>query len=564
MHPNSDIVQRASAWLSPSFDEKTQQEVRKLLQEPAALNECFYKNLEFGTGGIRGLMGVGTNRVNAYTFGLATQALVKYLQGVYPATPIRVGICCDTRHQSLFLMQKVADVLSANGILVYTSTAPLPTPLLSFWVRHKKLQAGLVITASHNPKEYNGYKVYWSDGAQLTPPHDQNILQIMQQLSFEEIQWHAQPALLQNFNPQDEQDYLDYACSLQEIPQTAHKNITIAYSALHGAGAHILPQLLRQAGYLHLHEVESQKVMDGDFPSVPSPNPEDPKALQQVIELAKNVNAHLAFATDPDADRIGLCIPNHQNEWIALDGHQIGILLTYYILTQKKAKGTLLANSYICKSIVTTHYLNKIADFFGVKVYDTLTGFKWIAHKMAALEGKEHFVLGIEESFGYLLGDKIRDKDGVSTALLLCEIAAYCQQNQTTIYDLLQTIESTFGLHLEKTISLQYEGREGMQKMQACMQNLREKPASTIAGIAVVKIADFSRQKLTFADGSEQALDFPIANVLQYTLAEGSVLTIRPSGTEPKLKIYVQCCGDSYPAMHQKIDHFLQFKPFYE
>jgi phosphoglucomutase len=555
------LQKKAEEWLNVHFDLDTQEEIRQLINQPSALFEAFYKDIDFGTGGIRGIVGAGTNRVNAYTLGITTQALANYLHQHYPqGQPIKVAITYDTRNSSYFLMQKVAQVLTANGIEVYYTTQARPTPVLSFWVRQKKMQAGIVITASHNPKEYNGYKVYWSDGAQLVPPHDENIMKLAKNLSFSSINWNENPNLLHTLGPKDDQDYLDYALSLQQFQ--GDKNIKIAYSSLHGTGTTLLPKLLKQAGYLHVFETETQKEMNGDFPTVPSPNPEEFSAMEQVLLLAKEQKADLALATDPDADRVGLCIPNSEGLWQQINGQQMAMLLTYYILKIKQEKNSLPKNGYICKSIVTTNALTKIASSFGVKTYNTLTGFKWIAQKMGELEKKESFILGAEESLGYLVADQIRDKDALSSALIFSEIAAWCKEKGQTIWDLFLQIQAEFGIYLEKNISLQYEGKAGMEQMQAKMAVFRSHFLSDIQGVSVEKIHDFLEGLVHFSNGKTQKLDFPISDVLQYHLSDGSLITVRPSGTEPKLKIYLQVVGINQKIVQEKIDILSKFKYF--
>jgi phosphoglucomutase len=539
----TDIIEKAKSWLCSSVDAATQDQIKTwLATDPKALLEAFYADLEFGTGGLRGIMGVGSLRMNKYTVGMATQGLANYILHQFPNQEKKVAIAYDSRNNSRFFADTAAHVLSSNGIHVHLFEELRPTPLLSFAVRELHCQAGIVITASHNPAEYNGYKVYWSDGAQVLPPHDKGIIDDVRKVtSVDSVSFEGRPELIHTIGPEVETHYLDCLKKIIHSPESiaAARELKIVFTPIHGTGVTLVPRALRELGFAQVRVVESQATPDGNFPTVHSPNPEEKEALQQAITEAEEWGADLVLGTDPDADRVGLAVRNHQNEMVLLNGNQTGSLLVYYQLFQLQQKGQLLPNHYVAKTIVTTDLIEEIATSFGVKFYNTLTGFKYIAGVIGEKEGKEIFIGGGEESYGYLVGEFVRDKDAVLSSVVMSETAAWCQTHHSSLWQLLMDIYSKYGLYHEQLISLTLKGIEGVQKINDMMSRLRATPPTHMGGSRVVEVIDvLASTKLHCASGRIEKLDLPKSNVLQFILEEGSKISARPSGTEPKIKFY--------------------------
>jgi phosphoglucomutase len=534
----NNILDKAKIWTKAPFDQETQQAVQKLIDENQ-YQDAFYTDLEFGTGGLRGIMGLGTARINAYTLGQTTQGLANYLQAKYPNAPIKVAICYDSRNNSAHFADLVSSVLSANGIAVLCSPAARPTPMLSFLVRHENAQAGIVITASHNPKEYNGYKVYASDGAQMVPPDDKILIQAVRAVQLENIAWQKNAGLIQYTDASHDEAYLASILSLCPVETKSKKDIKITYTPLHGSGITLLPKLLAKAGFAHLDIVQAQADLNGDFPTVSYPNPEETEAMKMALLQAEKNQSDLVFGTDPDADRLGVAVRNNEGNLELLNGNQIACLLAYYILSSKREAGNLPENGFLCKTIVTTELLTEIAHYFGVEMVQTLTGFKWIAEQIRLREGKQIYLFGGEESYGYLTGDKVRDKDALSSAFLFAEMAVWAKEQGKTVYDLLLEIYQKIGSFWEDLVSLTLQGQEGAKEIQEMMQNMRQNPPKVLAGEKVLQTKDYQNQTVLDENGQITAhLNLPKSDVLQFFLQDGSVLTVRPSGTEPKIKFY--------------------------
>ncbi|HZW78490.1 MAG TPA: phospho-sugar mutase [Flavobacteriaceae bacterium] len=536
------ILERVNAWLTPFFDEATQNEIKELIAyDPKGLEDRFYKTLEFGTGGMRGVMGVGDNRINKYTLGKNTQGLSKYLKEHYPNQEIRVAIAFDCRHNSQKFAKLVADVFSANGIHVYLFSDLRPTPELSFAVRHLKCQAGIVLTASHNPPEYNGYKVYWSDGGQLVPPQDAEIIAEINGLRYEDVNFEADERLITLIDSE-----IDDAFAKASIEngtfgasKAARANLKIAFTSLHGTSITMIPRVLEQAGFTNVSIVEEQATPDGDFPTVESPNPEEPAALKMALELAEKVEADIVVGTDPDCDRLGIAVRNDQNEMQLLNGNETMVLMTHFLLSQWKSAGRLNGKQFVASTVVSTPVIEKIANDFDVIYKEGLTGFKWIA-KMIKDHPELEYIGGGEESFGYLVGSFVRDKDAVTATLLACEIAALKKEEGSSIYKYLQEIYSRYGNYREHLISITKKGKEGAEEIKEMMRQLRENPISEIAGNKVIRIDDINIDSRTdLPSGKQSNLNLPKSNVLIYYTEDGSKIAARPSGTEPKIKFYV-------------------------
>jgi len=536
------ILERVNAWLTPFFDEATQNEIKELIAyDPKGLEDRFYKTLEFGTGGMRGVMGVGDNRINKYTLGKNTQGLSKYLKQHYPNQEIRVAIAFDCRHNSQKFAKLVADVFSANGIHVYLFSDLRPTPELSFAVRHLKCQAGIVLTASHNPPEYNGYKVYWSDGGQLVPPQDAEIIAEINGLRYEDVNFEADERLITLIDSE-----IDDAFAKASIEngtfgasKAARANLKIAFTSLHGTSITMIPRVLEQAGFTNVSIVEEQATPDGDFPTVESPNPEEPAALKMALELAEKVEADIVVGTDPDCDRLGIAVRNDQNEMQLLNGNETMVLMTHFLLSQWKSAGRLNGKQFVASTVVSTPVIEKIANDFDVIYKEGLTGFKWIA-KMIKDHPELEYIGGGEESFGYLVGSFVRDKDAVTATLLACEIAALKKEEGSSIYKYLQEIYSRYGNYREHLISITKKGKEGAEEIKEMMRQLRENPISEIAGNKVIRIDDINIDSRTdLPSGKQSNLNLPKSNVLIYYTEDGSKIAARPSGTEPKIKFYV-------------------------
>ena len=533
--------ERAESWLVEAVDLTTQEEIKKLIQEDGnALQEAFYQDLEFGTGGLRGIMGVGSMRINPYTIGAATQGLADYLKKQFPISA-KVAIAYDSRNQSDSLAKAAADVLTANGIEVYLFQHLRPTPVLSFAVRKLKCQSGIVITASHNPPEYNGYKVYWEDGGQVVPPHDKGIIDCVRAVgSLNNVKFHGNDALLHWVNEDFDQEYLDMALPLiRQKEAIAHQAQTpMVFTSIHGTGITMVPKLLEKMGFQNVHIVAEQAVPNGNFPTVQSPNPEEKPALQMAIDLAEKTNAQWVLGTDPDADRVGLCVRDHNGKMALLNGNQTGALLAYYQLQQSGTHDSSGLPYFTARTIVTSTLIEEIATAHGVPCYSTLTGFKYIAAVIREKEGKEKFLCGGEESYGYLIGDDVRDKDAVLSAAALSEIGAWTLSQGSSLWGMLMEIYSRFGLYHEELVSITLKGLEGMQKIKDMMDNYRQHPPQQLGGVSVTETRDYMKQTFIKKDGTTGTLALPPSNVMQFVLEDGSTITARPSGTEPKIKFY--------------------------
>jgi phosphoglucomutase len=539
-----NILDRAKVWLGENYDEDTRKFVKEMIDNnPQETIDSFYQDLEFGTGGLRGIMGVGTNRMNKYTVGMATQGLANYLKKIFPDhKQIKVAIAYDCRNNSAYFAQITADVFSANGILVYLFKALRPTPELSFAIRHLGCQSGIVITASHNPKEYNGYKAYWEDGSQLIPPHDKNVIVEVQKIkSPKEVKFDRHKDSIRMIGEEIDEIYLQKVAGLSLSPEAINKfkDIRIVYTSIHGTGGQLVPVCLKKFGFRNVSVVAEQNIPDGNFPTVKSPNPEEPAALEMAIKQAEKEDADLVMATDPDADRIGIAVRDFSKNFILLNGNQTAALLTYYLLTRWKEKNKLTGKEYIVKTIVTSEILKDIANRFKVECYDVLTGFKWIAEIVRLNEGKKTYIGGGEESYGYMTGDFVRDKDAISSCALVAETAAWAATKGKTLYELLLDIYLEFGLYKESLISVVRKGKSGSEEIKKMMEDYRNAPPALINKSRVVMIKDYqlsvSKDMLT---GSAQPIDLPKSNVLQFFLEDGSKISVRPSGTEPKIKFY--------------------------
>ena len=536
----TNYIEVAKQWLSEDYDLATREEVKRLMEnDPKELEESFYKNLEFGTGGLRGIMGVGTNRMNKYTVGMATQGVANYLKENFKDLPqISVAVSFDSRNNSAEFAKITANVFAANGIKVYLFDSLRPVPELSYSIRHLKCQSGVMVTASHNPKEYNGYKAYWEDGAQVTAPHDTNIInEVLKITSPAMVKFEGGEENIQMVGADVDEAYLSDVSTLLVSPESVknHADMKMVYTPLHGTGITLVPKILSRMGFNNLSLVEAQVVSDGNFPTVKSPNPEENSALEMAVALAEEKGADLVMATDPDADRVGIAIRDNEGKITLLNGNQTASILTYYLLRRWKELGKLNENTYIVKTIVTTELMADMAKAYGVKCYNVLTGFKYIASIIRENEGKATFIGGGEESYGYNAGEFVRDKDAVITCALIAECAAWCADQGKTLYQLLQDIYAEFGLYKESLISLTKKGKAGLEEIQSMMKSYRENPPATIAGSPVVKVIDYNKPEET---------GLPKSNVLQFYTEDGSVVSVRPSGTEPKIKFYFGVKGN--------------------
>ena len=551
------VIAKAQVWLGEGYDEETKAAVRAMLdnEDKTDLIEAFYKDLEFGTGGLRGIMGVGSNRMNIYTGGAATQGLSNYLKKAFPNLPqIKVAIGHDCRNNSRKFAEVAADIFSANGIKVYLFDALRPTPEVSFAIRELGCQSGVILTASHNPKEYNGYKAYWSDGAQMIAPHDKNTIDEVNKItSVKEVKFQGNRDLIEIIGEEIDRRYLDRIKTLSLSPEVIarHHDMKIVYTPIHGTGVRLIPASLKNFGFTNIIHVPEQDVVSGDFPTVVSPNPEEPAALDMAIKKAVETDAELVMASDPDADRIGIAVRNDKGEFVLVNGNQIVMIFLNYLMTRNKELGLLKGNEYIVKTIVTTETIKTIAERNGFKMYDCYTGFKWIASVIRENEGKARYIGGGEESYGFLPEDFVRDKDSVSSISLMAEIAAWAKDKGMTMYQMLQDIYIKYGYSKEKGISVVRKGKSGAEEIVAMMKNFRANPMKELGGSPVVLIKDYeSLEALEPATGNKTKLDMPTtSNVLQYFTADGSKVSIRPSGTEPKIKFYIEVRGikmDSY------------------
>ena len=538
---------KANSWLQESYDEETRQTVQTLLnnEDSHDLVEAFYKDLEFGTGGLRGIMGVGSNRMNKYTVGAATQGLANYLKQEFASLPqISVAIGHDCRNNSPFFARITAEVLSANGIKVYLFESLRPTPEVSFAIRELGCQSGVMITASHNPKEYNGYKAYWSDGAQIIAPHDRNIIVEVNKIkSAEDINFNTNPALIESIGEDIDKKFIDRVAALCLAKDSIerHKDLKIVYTPIHGTGVKLIPEALRKIGFTNIINVPEQDVVSGDFPTVVSPNPEEPAALELAIKKAEETGADIVLASDPDADRLGAAIRNNEGKIVLVNGNDMCAMLTYYAIAQRKQAGTLKPTDYVVKTIVTTELIKSIADKNQVKMFDCYTGFKWIADVIRKNEGKMQYIGGGEESYGYLREDFIRDKNSVSACAMFCEMAAWALDKGLTVYQLLQQIYLEYGLYKEQGVSVVRKGKSGAEEIEAMMKQFRENPLQSLAGSPVTEVLDYAKLEGKWLDKGESfKLDMPTtSNVLQYKTLDGTKVSIRPSGTEPKIKFYI-------------------------
>lgn len=540
---NNDWMERARLWTQAPFDQETQRAVKRLIErDPEQGEDSFYTDLEFGTGGIRGIMGPGTNRINRYTIGMATQGLSNYLVKHFD-DEAKVAIAYDSRNQSEVFARVAAEVFSANGIHVYLFENLRPTPQLSFAIRHLGCKAGVVVTASHNPPEYNGYKVYWEDGGQIVPPHDKNIIAEVRSIQdIGQVNFEGDLNRIELVGTSLDLAYSKVLMAQRPNPGVARRqsDMSIVYTALHGTGITHIPQALREMGFRRVHVVPHQDIPDGDFPTVESPNPEEASAMELGLRMARKVNADILLGTDPDADRVGVACRRSDGSFGLMNGNEAGSLLVYYCLKQLKDKGVLTRDHFVAKTIVTSELIKEIADGFGVPCANTLTGFKWIASEIKSREGKQKFVAGGEESYGYLIGDQVRDKDAVASSLVLCEVAAWAREQGKTLFDLLEEVHREFGCYRERLISLKRGGIAGKAEIAAMMDRLRNDTPDSFGGERVVAVADV--QKGTHRDletGAETPLGLPASNVFQCFTADGAKITARPSGTEPKIKFYI-------------------------
>ena len=542
------VTAKAQQWLTDQYDEETRAEVRKLLdaEDKTPLIEAFYKDLEFGTGGLRGIMGVGTNRMNKYTVGSATQGLANYLKACFKGEPqITVAVGYDVRHNSDKFARLTADIFSANGIKVYLFDGCCPTPEVSYAIRKLGCQSGVMITASHNPKEYNGYKAYWSDGAQMIAPHDVKTIEYVNAItSVDQIKFEPDNSLIQMIGKDIDDAYLADIKTLSLNPEidAKHADMKIVYTPIHGTGKRLMYDSLRLWGFNNIIHVPEQDIQDGDFPTVASPNPENPEAMAMAIEKAKETGASIVLAADPDADRVGLAVRDKEGNYQLVNGNQINMILTYYIITQNKARGLMNGTEYVVKTIVTTEAIKRIADPNNVKCYDCFTGFKWIADVMRNEEGVARFLCGGEESYGFLAETFVRDKDSISANSLMAECAAWAADQGKTLYEVLIDIYAEYGFSRERGVSVVRPGKTGADEIVAMMKNFRENPPRQLAGSPVTCIKDYADLNCkNLKDGSVEKMNFPTtSNVLQYFTEAGDKVSVRPSGTEPKIKFYVE------------------------
>ena len=542
------IKEKVNIWLHGNYDQATKDEIAKLLQtNENELIDAFYRDLEFGTGGLRGIMGVGTNRMNKYTVGFATQGFANYLKQQFPNKLLKVAICFDSRNNSKYFAGITTDIFSANGIFCYLFEELRPTPELSFAVRELKCDAGVMITASHNPKEYNGYKAYWNDGAQLIPPHDVNVIEAVEQIaSVDDVKWERNPNLVQIIDEEIDNLYLKQVQTLSffKVPLATAKDLKIVYTPLHGVGITMVPKALKMWGFENLHIVEEQSILSGDFPTVVSPNPEERTAMELALKKAKEVDADLILATDPDSDRIAAGIKDLKGEYLLLTGNQIIILLTHYLLSQLKAENKLHPTDFIIKTIVSTELIPKMAKSYDVDYYDVLTGFKNIAAVIRENEEKRKYIGGGEESFGYLAGDFVRDKDAVSACCLFAEMTAKAVANHSTLYIELLKIYQKYGYYKEDLLSITKKGKEGLEEIKQMMVNYRNNPPKEINGSKVICIKDYLlHETKDLITGKTEKIDLPASDVLQFFTEDGSKVSVRPSGTEPKIKYYFAVCN---------------------
>ena len=554
MENNAQLIAQCEAkakqWLTSEFDEQTRNEVKRLMEnaDKTGLIDAFYKDLEFGTGGLRGIMGAGSNRMNIYTVGMATQGLANYLKKNFANLPqIKVAVCHDCRNNSRLFAETVANIFSANGIKVYLFDDMRPTPECSFAIRHFGCQSGVNITASHNPKEYNGYKAYWEDGAQVLAPHDKGIIDEVNKVKVADVKFKGNPELIEIIGEEVDKIYLDMVKTISIDPAVIErqKDLKIIYTPLHGTGMMLIPRSLKLWGFENVHCVKEQMVRSGDFPTVVSPNPENGEALTLALRDAKEIDADIVMASDPDADRVGMACKNDKGEWVLINGNQTCLLFLYYIITNRIKTGKMKPNDFIVKTIVTTEVIKKIADKNHIEMRDCYTGFKWIANEIRKSEGKQQYIGGGEESYGFMAQDFVRDKDAVSACSLLAEICAYAKDQGKTLYELLMDIYLEYGFSKEFTINVVKPGKSGADEIKAMMENFRSNPPKEIAGSKVVVAKDYKTLEQTDGNGVVTKLDMPeTSNVLQWFCEDGTKVSVRPSGTEPKIKFYLEVKGE--------------------
>ena len=554
MENNAQLIAQCEAkakqWLTSEFDEQTRNEVKRLMEnaDKTGLIDAFYKDLEFGTGGLRGIMGAGSNRMNIYTVGMATQGLANYLKKNFANLPqIKVTVCHDCRNNSRLFAETVANIFSANGIKVYLFDDMRPTPECSFAIRHFGCQSGVNITASHNPKEYNGYKAYWEDGAQVLAPHDKGIIDEVNKVKVADVKFKGNPELIEIIGEEVDKIYLDMVKTISIDPAVIErqKDLKIVYTPLHGTGMMLIPRSLKLWGFENVHCVKEQMVRSGDFPTVVSPNPENGEALTLALRDAKEIDADIVMASDPDADRVGMACKNDKGEWVLINGNQTCLLFLYYIITNRIKTGKMKPNDFIVKTIVTTEVIKKIADKNHIEMRDCYTGFKWIANEIRKSEGKQQYIGGGEESYGFMAQDFVRDKDAVSACSLLAEICAYAKDQGKTLYELLMDIYLEYGFSKEFTINVVKPGKSGADEIKAMMEKFRNNPPKEIAGSKVVIAKDYKTLEQTDANGVVTKLHMPeTSNVLQWFCEDGTKVSVRPSGTEPKIKFYLEVKGE--------------------
>ncbi len=534
--------QKIDLWLNGNYEQSVKDEIKKLQQDnPAELEDAFYKNLEFGTGGLRGIMGIGTNRMNKYTVGMATQGYANYLKQCF-GNDVSVVVGHDSRNNSRFFAETTAGVFAANGIKVYLFESLRPTPEISFAIRKTGSKGGVVCTASHNPKEYNGYKAYWDDGAQLVPPHDKNVIKEVEKIaSVDDVKWKGGESNIILIGKEMDDAYLDMVKGLSVYPEVCVKqhDLKIVYTPIHGTGIMLVPGALQRYGFTNVHIVKEQSTPDGNFPTVIYPNPEERETMSIGLKNAKELDADILLGTDPDADRVGIGVKDHKGEWILMNGNQTAMLAFNYMIEARKTKGLQQPNDMVVKTIVTTDMIDEIAKAYGVKCYNVLTGFKWISSLIREKEGKEKYIIGGEESFGLMIGDQIRDKDSVSAVALICEMAAYEKNKGRSLFEKLIDLYVQYGLYKEDLVSITKKGMNGAKEIADMMEGYRKNPPQAIDGMAVAELLDYELQVgKNLKTGATWKIELPKSNVLQFVLTDGSKISARPSGTEPKIKFY--------------------------
>ena len=565
---DATTLANVKTWLEGAYDEETKNAIRTMQSEnPDELNESFKRSLEFCTGGLRGIMGVGTNRMNRYTVGMATQGLANYVKKCFPGEDLKAAVSHDSRNHSREFAEITANVLAANGFTVYLFDDMRPTPELSYAVRYFHCQTGVMLTASHNPKEYNGYKAYWNDGCQLVPPHDTSVIDEVEKIkSLSDVQWTGGENRIITIGSEVDEAFMKEIEKNVIHPECikAHHDIKIVYTPLHGTGIKLIPTMLERLGFTNVNVVKAQAIPDGNFPTTPSPNPEEHAAMKMAVDLAKEIDADIVFASDPDADRVGVAVKKPDGEWMLLNGNQTMSVLIYYLLKEWKESGKLTGKEFIIKTIVTSELPADIAKRVGVKVYDVLTGFKWIGAKILELEGKETFIGGGEESYGYMIGDFVRDKDAVGACSMIAEIAAWAKSQGKTFFDVLVDLYKEYGFYKEGLHNVVRKGKSGAEEIQQMMKEYRENPPKEIDGSKVVCIKDYKKlESKDMITGATEKIDLPSSNVLQFFTADGNKVTVRPSGTEPKIKFYFgvksdlcshECFDKTNTALDNKIE----------